>query len=247
MENERSKEWVLDRVRKLMAVANDGGATEGERDNAMRMAHKLLAKYNVSMAEAEAKQPGDTEDRIIHRSQFFGRPWARVAAQAVAKLFFCEYIYTPASRGKDVTHFFIGRETNAITAASMAKYIVESIMREGKKNQRAEDAGNIYYRSFATAASVTIYKRVERMIAEASKTDQGDSKPGTALIVANHYLAERDKNKAKIADTFSKLGQGRSGSDRFDADGGADGRRYGESVSLDRQLGGPTPDRKRLS
>jgi hypothetical protein len=246
MENERSKEWVLDRVRKLLAVANDAGATEGERDNALRMAHKTLAKYNVSMAEAEAIRPGDTEDRVIHRAQFFGRPWARVASHAVANLFFCEYIYTSSGRAKKTTHFFIGRETNAITAASMAEYIVNSIMREGKKKQRAEDAGNIYYRSFATAASVAIRRRVDAMIAEASKTDQDGSK-GTALIVANHYLAERDKNLTKRNEAFSKVGTGRSGSDRFHADGAADGRRYGETVSLDRQLGGPASDRKRLS
>ena len=49
-DDERNK--ILARVRKLLNLANNAAATEGERDNAMRMAHATLAKYNLSLAEA---------------------------------------------------------------------------------------------------------------------------------------------------------------------------------------------------
>ena len=58
-DQERSKDWVLERIKKLMALANDGGATEGERDNAMRMASN--AGYTCMMSH----RSGETEDTFI--------------------------------------------------------------------------------------------------------------------------------------------------------------------------------------
>jgi len=45
---------VLARLKKCLILANNEGATEGERDTAMKHAHAILAKYNLSIAEAEA-------------------------------------------------------------------------------------------------------------------------------------------------------------------------------------------------
>jgi hypothetical protein len=42
---------ILEKVKKLLALANDKGATEGERDNALRMAHGMLAKHNLDMSD----------------------------------------------------------------------------------------------------------------------------------------------------------------------------------------------------
>ncbi len=47
-------EKVLDKVRKLLALANNEAASEGERDNAMRMAHKLLTMHQLEMADVDA-------------------------------------------------------------------------------------------------------------------------------------------------------------------------------------------------
>jgi hypothetical protein len=63
--SERSTEWVLERVRKLLALGTNAGATEGERDNAMRMAHALLAKYNLDMAQVQMETGEVSEDRRV--------------------------------------------------------------------------------------------------------------------------------------------------------------------------------------
>ena len=52
MSYEEDKARALARVRKMLALANDAAATEGERENALRMAHATLAKYNLELAEA---------------------------------------------------------------------------------------------------------------------------------------------------------------------------------------------------
>ena len=51
MENER----VLEKVKKLLALANDRGATEGESQTALLMAQKIMAENNLTIKDVEAK------------------------------------------------------------------------------------------------------------------------------------------------------------------------------------------------
>lgn len=48
----RERETILDRIQKLQAMADENsGGTEGERDNALRMARDLMEKYNIEQSE----------------------------------------------------------------------------------------------------------------------------------------------------------------------------------------------------
>ena len=126
---------ILSRVQKMLNLANNAGATEGERDNAMRMAHSTLAKYNLDLADVDAhngeqKKAAAGEPREQHDATFYGRPWARNVCQNIGKLFFCYYLYTSHKKATNVKHYFIGRHSNAITAALIAEFVVKSIMPE---------------------------------------------------------------------------------------------------------------------
>ena len=65
-------EKIMARVKKMLTLAYDKGATEGERDNALRMAHKYLAKYNLDIAEVEASgdKKAKGEPRVEETSIF---------------------------------------------------------------------------------------------------------------------------------------------------------------------------------
>lgn len=237
----RTKEWVLEKVKKLLALGENAGATEGERDNAMRMAHRLIAKHNLEMAEVRAAGGKVAEDRGVLSAVYFGRPWARMISHAIADLFFCNYVYVAAEKGKDTKHFFIGLESNATTAVELSKFLVESVMKEGKRKQRGIDAGNAYFRSFATGAAATIRRRVDEMIRTSSKEDvieDNQKQPGTALVLASLYQTEKQANQAVIEQTWKKVRTGRGGKQDFDYLGSRDGVEYGSKVSLSRQLGG---------
>ena len=222
---------MLEKVRKLLNLANDKGATDGERENAMRMAHKLLAKHNLTMAQVEATGQ-KTEKRILGCMTFYGRPWAQVCAQSIARLFFCEYVVGTAKRAADTRHFFIGKESNAITAAEMARYIVDSIRREARRHMRDSGGGNIHARSFAMGAAAMIAKRVDDMLRESS-TQRGD---GKSLVLASVYDQEQRENQRFQAEHMKmKKGHAR-GKDEIEADAHAAGREYGRNVSLHRQV-----------
>lgn len=231
-------ERILSKIRKLLNLANDAAASEGERENAMRMAHGLLAKHNLDMAAAEAS--GTTvndEPREQQESQFFGRPWARSVAQSAAKLFFCNYIYISHRDGKKVRHLFIGRRSNATTAAEMAKYLVESIMREGKTRARREGMGHTWYRSFALGAAVSIRERIHQIIA-ASAQQSAPVSNGRSLVLANVYDLELKANQELTCKLHPSLRTGRSGLGSGMSTGFDQGKSYGNSVSLNRQVGG---------
>ena len=45
---------IIKRIKKLLTLANNSGATEAEAKNAMAMAQRLMTKYNISMANVGA-------------------------------------------------------------------------------------------------------------------------------------------------------------------------------------------------
>ena len=66
---------IIEKIKKLLALAADSGATEGERDNAIRMAHGLLAKHNLDMAQVTASQ--QIEGREKYQNDTWGMLWCR--------------------------------------------------------------------------------------------------------------------------------------------------------------------------
>lgn len=220
---------IIERVRKMMNLANNAGATEGERDNALRMAHATMAKYNIEQAALEAR--GEAVDpRGIRRVNFFGRPWARTVAAAMAELFFCEYLFNEATVAKNTTHVFIGKQSNSATASELAKWFVDCIMREGKRSQRASGEGNKHYRSFAMGAALRLAMRV----AELRRAKLAAPVAGTAIVLASVYDSERAANSAVKQQAFPKVREStRDGIRRLDGNALHRGVRYADTLNLD--------------
>lgn len=224
------QEKVLARVRKMLKLANDAGATEGERENALRMAHATLAKYNLELSEA----PEVKDDRGQLIVSFYGRPWARATASAVGRLFFCRYVYIPNGDAKKVKHVFIGRQANAATASEMAAYVVGSINKEARRRQRELSQGNEWYRSFAWGAAQKICERVDELI----KSSQNERSPGKSLVLASVYQTEQVKNDELLSQLHPRLNRGTAGKKTILGAAASQGRQYGETVNLNRQVGG---------
>jgi len=233
---------ILARVQKMLTLADCAGATEGERDNALRMAHSTLAKYNLEMADVESasadrKQEADGEPREEHITTYYGRPWARNVSAQIGKLFFCYYIYTSHKKATSVRHYFIGRKSNAVTAALMAEFVVKSIMKEGNRQKRQEMQGNAWLRTFCWGAASRIQERAKKLIDGADESQQ-DDQPGTALVLASYYKTELSSNKELVSQLYPSLKSGRGGKGHQGGDAYSRGQTYGSSVSLNTQIGG---------
>ena len=55
---------AVDKIKKLLALANDSRGNEQERDTALRQAHALLVKHNLDMADVENKSQANQDPRI---------------------------------------------------------------------------------------------------------------------------------------------------------------------------------------
>jgi len=84
-------ETIKNRIKKLMAVAGDGIATDGEISNAMSLAMSLIDKHNLDKDEFEKKE-GKEEDitygrTYVNYSSKRVNQWETKLAQSICKLY----------------------------------------------------------------------------------------------------------------------------------------------------------------
>lgn len=236
-------ERILDRVRKLMNLANDERATEGERDNALRMAHATLAKHQLDMVDVD-KHVRDMDDpRGMFEMEGWNIPWCRTVRNQVAKLFNCEYFYMKinATRGK---HSFVGRESNATTAMLMGDWIVKSLLKEAdaRYKHRLTPEG----RSFGEGAAAVLRSRVHAMLKakeeeyRASVSTRSESYDTTSGGHLSAYtlalLDEQAENAAYIEAKVGKLSVGPRRNTGVNASAYGSGVAHGKTINLNTQL-----------
>lgn len=187
---------VIEKIKKCLAMAQDMRGNEHERDNALRQAYKLMAKYNLEMHEVEAHGQVKQENRINFENVSWSWTWSCQVHMIVGELFFCKYYFGRKINGTKVTHHFIGKESNATTAAMMADWITTSILSEGRKIYKQNTAPGT--RSFAVGAMHRLDERVKEII----RTTQAEATPGTALVLASLYQTEAEANKQLLPSTL---------------------------------------------
>lgn len=233
--NTQEQDRILARVRKMMALANDTGTSEGERDNALRMAHATLAKHNLTIAMAEeAGANPEKRDHITAESR--NQPWARSVAHSVGELMFCRYFFSSCNKAGKVTHNFVGREGNARTAAEMSEYVIGSIMKEANREWKKQADPGPWWTSFCKGAADQVRVRCKELRAAAEAADKPASS-GTSLVLASFYKTEADANTKFLADVL-KIGLTTKVTRTKCAGAGyASGKSFGNGISLNRQVG----------
>lgn len=239
---EHDQDRILNRIKKMLALANDAGATEGERDNALRMAYATMAKHNFDMAQVDAVTGAKgtanaaAEKREQIKKLYSELAWAREVSFAIARLFFCHYycerLYGTQSK---MHHCFIGRTSNAITASEMSAYIVDSINREGRRNAKFADQPGRAHRDFCKGAVEQIVRRCHQLREDAEKPAQS-KEPGMALVLANFYDTEQSANKQHLVSLGVTTKPTTGSQAPKDDDSYRRGRAFGANVSLNRQV-----------
>lgn len=232
-------EKILDRVRKLLNLANDSAATEGERDNALRMAHATLMKYELTLEHLDQHQREKEDPRERMDTEGWNMVWCRQINGMVAKLFFCSYIIggkINATRGR---HIWVGRASTVATAAYMSEWIIRSIMKEADRlyKHRLTPQG----REFAIGAQEKLAERVKEILAQAQKDVTAT---GSSLIVVEHAKSENDANRTFINKNMRTKQTNLSTRRNENSDAYINGREYGSKINLNKQL--PTSQKPKL-
>lgn len=225
------KDKIIARIRKMMAISADEGASEGERDNAMRMVHAYLVKHNLSSSEIVEKKEERVNDPMEVKN---GAPWKRTCMNGIAQLFFCHYFYIPAKGNRLEKSCFVGLESNTVTAKEMSTYIVGSIYKEGWKRKHALNESTSYLRGFFFGAAEQIYRRCEELKA---KSMEPSKETGTGLVVASHYESEKLENAKFLKEVMRiKLSPSKSRRTGLDSSGYDAGMNFGNTIPLNTQV-----------
>lgn len=226
---------IIAKIKKLFALANDAGATEGERDNALRMAYRLIAKHNLDLATVEKMSSRPEEKRIKHTNETWGMLWVCKLSNSIADLFFCHYIRGAKINATRSNHLFIGKASNATTAALLAEYAIQSILKEGRSrgwhNLSAE------MRSFGEGAAHKIWQRVKELKAKPEAADIQVS-TNTALVLRSLHVTEAVANQAFLNALGIKTKIGRVSNSKVQTAAFRAGQEYGAGIGLNPQVSG---------
>jgi hypothetical protein len=128
-------------------------------------------------------------------------------------------------------HHFVGKESNATTAALMASFIVTAIKREASKLYGGDTTPGA--RAFGKGAAYKIFTRVSEMLA----TGEVEGLPqSTALRVVGLHKQEQEENEAFIKGSGTELRPGRSGGGSVDLAAFTKGESFGGEIGLNTQV-----------
>lgn len=226
-------EQILARVRKLLNLAENEAATEGERDNAMRMAHNMLTKHQLDMADLSEFERERSDPRGRFEQEGRSLLWAKHIRMAIAELFMCKYYFGRKINADKCMHHFVGRESQATTAMYLSEWIIKSVLKEGVKRYRHDLAPET--RAFATGVSNKLYERVRELRA----AKQAEIKAtGNALVLVDLAKSEAEANEEFLRAMGTKLTSKKSRHVAVDMGAYAAGKEYGATINLNTQLGG---------
>src|SRR5687768_7100621 len=231
------QERVIEKVRKMLAIANDRGASEGERDNAMRMAHSYLVKFNLSMDSIENTDRDRVKEEDTLRQ---ANDWSRACMNAISDLFFCKFFFMHDKINQVDRNFFIGKKSNAMTAKELSLFVVRSINKEANKTRKSLKADSKFSRSFCEGATMKIIERCLKLKEEAIKADSKDNSTtstGTNLVLASFYEQELEQNLKFISDNMKlNLKSTPLKQKATDNTAYARGMMFGEQINLNKQI-----------
>lgn len=167
---------IQDRIRKLLAVTKDRGATPAEMENAMTLASALMAKYNIEHIAEKTEVVKKQYDWITDK-------WHAWILNAVSRINGVTFSYS------DIDVKIYGRPENIDGTWQMFSWLVIQIERAYKENLPKGLSQSIranYRKTFKQAAAARVYHRCEEIIAQMrTKDDVAMKATGSrALVVA---------------------------------------------------------------
>jgi len=214
---------IVEKIRKLLRLARDKGATEHEANTAMEMAQRLMLEHNIK--DVTEKRHVDAvlgEWMQCER----GEGWEITVASAVAKLFNCRNAIN-RTRG---SHQFVGKPENIEICGDTFLWVCGQVEVYYKHALKAFGGGldkrgrAELRRTFKDACALRIYHRVNEIVAKA----RNEIPAHMALVVVDQSLAEADS-------LLSSYRTGRSVKFKHGL-GTAAGTRAGDNVQLQRNV-----------
>jgi hypothetical protein len=192
-------ERLLDRVRKLLAQAEDDAVTPAEAQAFTAKAAELMAKYGIDRALLAADQP--ETDQAANRILDIDNPWAREKAHllcGLASALRCQAILLGSSRPGSRVHIFgfwsdIERTDLLYTSVliQMAHGLAGAQVPDWSRSPRAWRRS--WLLGFATAVIARVRQAEHGAVTAAAGRDRDGGSDRTALVLADRSLVIRQQ------------------------------------------------------
>jgi hypothetical protein len=174
---------IHDRIRKLLALANDKGASEAEAETAMSMASALMLRHGIEQRDVGPK-PTVAEGKRLEADRRYHEYVANAASVMCGTRF--------VTWNKADVIAFVGRLDNIAASEDLFAFLCDQVERLYKLNlpRGLSKAARAEFRqTFKEACAMRIWQRAHWIIDDLKKNEQSAQKAtgSTALVVANHY------------------------------------------------------------
>lgn len=234
---------IVDRIAKLLNLAEGKGTTPAEAATAAAQANRLMLKHNISAAAVEGASLDEETAEAIERGVLWegGRvvSWRMTLAGGLARLNCCRILIHSASRyhGTKAKLAIIGRPSNAAVVAYLFAYLGKEIDRLAKAADPGWESARSFRNSFRVAAASTVLQRLRADRAEQRR----EVKQSTALVVVDNH--DRDVQAYAKKRTGGSYRGGGGGSSSAGARAGA---RAGERIAIRSGLSAGSKATKRI-
>ena len=222
----------MDKLQKLLAMAEHPNSNENEAAVALEMAQKLLLEANLTRADVNVGETNDTPSGIgqLSRQESDGYVWKRSLVHVIAKNNLCKIIGDP---GTKTWHIF-GEYHNVLAVLEMFNWVTLQLVwmanREFRlyKNDEGRERGQTWKLGFYHGAIDAINKRLTPPM-----TEFAGSTGKSLVIMTNQNL------DTAVGAVFPKIRKSR-GSSIGSLSGLSAGRAAGSTMSLadDKRLSG---------
>jgi hypothetical protein len=183
---------VISRVRKILTLAGDTGATEGERQAATEAAARLMTRYRIEQADLDAADDGPQRiDVVAEDLGAFGRPqyWALDLVTAIGQTMTVDAVFVEDAAGdREVT--LIGRPNSVAWVGLMYRWLRPQLEHDARVIVTAERSYRVFMGRPATPDEIARYRegfyagaiqRIAERIEDAQRAERGY---GQALVVS---------------------------------------------------------------
>ena len=203
-----NRQKIIERIQALFALGDTTrNPNEGEVKTALRMAKKLMAKYNLSLSEIELKKQGENGIGITSHDELkMYRGWELKLAHIACKLFNVQMVVNKQSFSKKSNLLFVGFKVDGQLAKECFTYLYTTIKLMSssitpKESRYAYRAGLID----------TLYERVEAEL----ELDKSYLEKSKALVVIKNEMIKTWVNKNMNTHTTQSKYRNYSANDFF--------------------------------
>lgn len=190
-------ETIIEKIRKLLAMADlRSGATEHERETALRMASSLMMRHSISETQIRVKAKIEGKWYKERHTSY----WYQLLATAAAKINMCRTMVTTNGYIQ-----FVGRPEAIETSAIFFEHLEAEVGRLFKEHLAV--IGRLpsgkYRDQWKIGCAIRICHRVDDMMAELKDDKVAMERTGsTALVVASTIEQRLNEVGDWIAETY---------------------------------------------